>query len=293
MRRLLIVTAFALVFAPALAAAAPQLVSYGDSGLKLGETSLFAKPVDGAAHDPAQELIWFRAAGTLYVIDLRDVGRKPVVIATRFPEGGFSIGGVSDADHDITYAGIYPILVVGKSPKIRTGLGAYGGMWEEQDAENKKAIRKIKLTGKKWLTKQAKRVARPVNFPEVGTTTDGISVPLAAKGEDCDGGGLDCGQTAPFGDTPYQLVVISSSCGDACHASCLFYDQKTKKFANPAATSTWSATIPPDTGTSCFPENYGLRPGGEYFHGPSRCKVATTGVTCTASEGWTHVGWVE
>ena len=293
MRRLLVLLAFALVLAPALAAAEPLLVSYGDKGLKLGETSLFAKPVDGAAHDAAQELIWFRAAGTLYVIDLRDAGRKPVAIATRFPEGGFAIDGVSGAEYDTTYAGIYPIVVVGKSPKIKSGLGAYGGMWEEQDAENKKAIKRIKLTGKKWLTKQAKRVARPINFPEVGPTSDDVQVPLAAKGDDCDGAGLDCGMTAPFGDTPFQLVVTSSSCGDACHSTCHFYDPKTKKFADPATKSTWSATIPADTGTSCFASSYGLRPGGEYFLGGSRCKVAATGVTCTASEGWSHVGWVE
>ena len=78
-RILLAVAAVLLLSAPA--AAAPQLVSFGDGGVRLGETKLFDKAVDGAAHDAAQELIWFSSAGTLYVIDLRDAARTPVAIA--------------------------------------------------------------------------------------------------------------------------------------------------------------------------------------------------------------------
>ena len=286
-----LVVLFALVLAPALAAAEPLLVSFGEQGLKLGETSLYARPVDGAAHDPEQELIWFSAAGTLYVIDLRDARRKPIVIATRFPAGPFAIDGIWNAEYDKKSAGIYPVVVVGKSPKIKTGIAPYGGKWKVEDAPSSEPVRKIRLTGKKWLTRQVRRKARPITAIEVGLPSGHVQVPLAAKA-DCNHNGFPCGDTAPFGDTPFQLVINGSNCGTDCRSACLFYDPNIKKFADPAATSTWSPT-PPATGSSCFRTSYGLRPGGEYFLGGSRCKVSTSGVTCTASDGWTHVGWVE
>jgi hypothetical protein len=290
MRRALILLFLCI---PTIAAAEPQLVSFGETGLQLGSTSLYAKAVDGAAHDPAQELIWFRSAGTLYVIDLRDPARKPVAIATKFPDGGFKVEGFSNADYSTTYSGLFPTLVAGKSSKIKTGMGAYGGIWEDQDADAKKAIKKIKLTGKKWLTKQAKRVARTSPAAPTVATLSGKIVKITLPDDACDGAGVECGDTAAFGDTAYQLIVVSSGCGDACHASCVFYDPKTKKFADPLTTTAWTASVPPDIGASCFPENYGLRAGGEYFSGSARCKVAASGTTCTAAEGWNHVGWVE
>jgi hypothetical protein len=291
MRALLIVAALALL--TGTAGAAPTLISFGDSGLKAGDTVLHDKAVTGAAHDAAQELIWFHSGGTLYVIDLRDAARKPVAIATKVPEGAFGVEGVSSADSGTTYAGLYPILKFSKSPKITVGQGAYGGIWDEQDAAAKKAIKKIKLVGKKWLTKQAKRVARAVPAaPRIGELTGKlVKVP---EGDECDGSSAECGDNATFGDTPYWLVVTSSSCGDACHLSCVLYDPKTKKFADPsAAKSAWSTTLPADSAGSCFNEAYGLRPGGEYFTGGNRCTVSAAGVACTASEGWAHVGWLE
>ena len=294
MLRRLIVAAALLALAAAPAAAAPQLVSFGDAGVKLGDASLFAKPVDGAAHDAAQELIWFRSKGTLYVIDLRDPARTPVAIAKNFGDGAFGVSGLSKADWNATYAGIYPVLDLGRAAKVKHGMGAYGGMWEEQDAAAKKAIKKVKIVGKKWLDKQKKRAPRTgAAAPKLGEFT-GKMVKLPGERDDCDGGNVDCGDTLAFGDTAFQLVVVASSCGDACHKSCSFYDPKTKKFADPGALKgAWSATIAEDASASCFGEDYGLRAGGEYFMGSKRCTVSAKDVTCVEDSGWHHVGWVE
>ncbi|HUQ02347.1 MAG TPA: hypothetical protein VM261_07610 [Kofleriaceae bacterium] len=296
LRRILVATALVAlsVLAAAPAAAAPQLISFGDAGVKLGDAALFAKPVDGAAFDAAQELLWFRSTGTLYVIDLRDPARAPVAIAKNAGDGAFGIKGLSTASWNATYAGVYPVLSIGKSTKVTTGLGAYGGMWEDQDRDAKKAIKKIKIVGKKWLDKQKKRAPRTAAAaPKLGEFT-GKLVTLPGDRDECDGGGIDCGDTLAFGDTAFQLVVVSSSCGDACHLSCVFYDPKTKKFADPGAPKgAWSATIPADSGASCFGEDYGLRAGGEYFMGGKRCTVSSKEVTCTEASGWHHVGWVE
>jgi hypothetical protein len=297
LRRLLVVAATLValvVLAAAPAAAAPQLISFGDAGVKLGDTALFAKPVDGAAFDAAQELLWFRSKGTLFVIDLRDPARAAVPIAKNLGDGAFGISGLSTANWNGTYAGLYPVLDLGRAAKVKTGQGAYGGMWEEQDAAAKKAIKKVKVVGARWIGKQKKRAPRTgPAAPQLGEFT-GKLIKLPGDNEECDGSSLDCGDTVAFGDTPYQLVVISSSCGDACHVSCVFYDPKTKKFADPVALKgAWSATIPPDSGSSCFKEDYGLRAGGEYFIGGKRCTVGAKEVTCAEASGWHHVGWVD
>lgn len=282
-----------VLLSAASAAAAPQLVSFGDSGVRLGDTTLFAKKVDGAAHDAAQELIWFRSEGTLYVIDLRDPARTPVAIAKNMPDGGFSVSGLSTADYQTAYAGIYPNLAIARSAKITQRSGAYGGIWEDQDRDAKKAIKKMKIVGKKWLDKQKKRTPRAVPAsPKVG----GFSGQLVKLPADfaCESDNLDCGDTLPFGDTGFMLVVIASACGDACHADCVFYDPKTKRFAAPlAAKGAWMTKIPPDGAASCFAESYGLRAGGEYFSGTKRCTVSATEVACTDDAAWNHVGWVE
>lgn len=296
LRRLSLLAAVAvlLLAGPVAAVAAPQLVSYGDGGLRLGDASLFAKPVDGAAFDSAQELVWFRSTGTLYVIDLRDPARTPVEIAKKLPDGGFSVSGLSNVEFSTSYAGVYPNLAIAKSVKVTQRSGAYGGIWEDQDADAKKAIKKIKVVGKKWLDKQKKRKPRAVTpGPKVGSFTGTIVTIPGLPDDACDGAGVDCGDTVPFGDTGFQLVVISSGCGDACHASCVFYDPKTKKFADPgAAKGAWLATPPADVAASCFAEDWGLRAGGEYFYGSKRCTVGKD-VVCTEANGWTHVGWVE
>ncbi len=292
MRRFLILALLALL--TGTAGAAPTLISFGEKGLKAGDTVLHDKAVSGAAHDAAQDLIWFHSGTTLYVVDLRDAARKPVAIATKVPEGAFGIEGVSSADSGTTYAGLYPILKFSKSPRITIGQGAYGGIWEEQDATSKKAIKKIKIVGKAWLKKQAKRVARTIPAaPRIGEMT-GKLIKVPVEDDACDGSSAECGDNMTFGDTAYQLVVVSSGCGDACHLSCVLYDPRTKKFAEPSAVkSAWSTTLPADGTGSCFNESYGLRPGGEYFTGGARCTVSAAGVACTVSEGWAHVGWLE
>lgn len=293
LRRLILVAAVVVLALTASAAAEPKLLSFGDAGIRLGETSIFAKPVDGAAYDAVQDLVWFRSAGTLQVIDLRDPARTPVVIAKNLPEGGFSVSGLSTAEWSTTYSGVYPNLAIARSAKFTQRAGAYGGIWEDQDADAKKAIKKIKLVGKKWLDKQKKRKPRTVTpGPTLGEFT-GKLVPTPADWEGCDGASIDCGDNLTFGNTGFWLVVVSSGCGDACHSSCVLYDPKTKKFADPVAKKgAWTATIPPDTGASCFSESWGLHASGEYFSGDKRC-TAGKEVVCTEAAGWTHFGWVE
>jgi hypothetical protein len=261
----------------------PALMGYGDAGLTVGGTSLHGKPVSAAIYDRAQDLIWFVSKGTLQVIDLRAKKRKAVVIAKRFPDGPFGIEGVSNGSYAADYAGVYPVIVVGAKPKVGEGMGAYGGLWEDQDAAARKQIKRIKLVGKAWLKKQKKRAPR-FEAAKPGDPLPKVTVPEEMMS--CDDPD-ECGGAERFGETAYQLVTISYSCGDACHLSCALYDPKTKKFASPEASSPWGKAA---EGGSCW--GYGVDAGGKYFSGSNACQVDAKGTSC-ADTGWSLFGWYD
>jgi hypothetical protein len=280
-----VVSVCVVVFVSLLAAGAaragglsdPALMGYGDAGLTVGGTSLYGKPVSAAIYDRAQDLIWFVSKGSLQVIDLR--AKK----AKRFPDAPFGIEGVSSGSYAADYAGVYPVIVVGAKPNVAEGMGAYGGLWEDQDAAARKQNKKIKLVGKSWLKKQKKRA------PRFAEPTPGEPLPRVAVPEEmmsCDDPD-ECGGAERFGDTAYQLVTISYSCGDACHLSCALHDPKTRKFVSPEAGGAWSTTA---EGGACW--GYGVDPSGKYFTGTKACQVDAKGVTCTDT-GWSLFGWYD
>lgn len=273
------------------AAAGDELLAYGDGGLRLGEAVLHAKAVEAAAYDPAQDLVWFKAGGTLQVIDLRDPARKPITVAARMPEGGFAITGLSKVAWSTTYSSLYPVISLGKKITIDTGLGAYAGRYEDQEPHTRKAIKKIKITGARWLaTQRGRRPRTVVAAPRVGAYGDN-RIKLPDGTGECGDVDIACGTAVTFGDTKHLLVVVESSCGDACHQSCALYDPKRKRFTHPLALNGgWSAT-PPDAAGPCTDDDYGMRAGGEYYSGSFRCAV-TTVVRCTENPGWTYAGWV-
>ncbi len=260
-------------------------IAYGKTGIKLGDESIFAGDVEGAAWDPGQELIWFKSKGTLSVIDLRAKTRKPVAIAKKMPPGAFGVSGVSTAGWNTDYAGIYPVIVVGKKPKVGQDAGAYGEIWEDQDKAARKLIKKVKIVGARWLKAQAKRKARPLSTPVNTEVVGKVTLPAGTECEDDD----TCGEARAFGGTGLQLVVTEYGCGDACHMSCVLYDPKSKKFTSPSAGGAWSAT--PSDEADCF--DYQFSPSGtSYVSGSSRCEVGKT-ISCTSSADWAYVGWVD
>jgi hypothetical protein len=271
-----------------VARAEPQLLAYGELGVRSGDVTIFEGPVEGATYDAAQDLVWFKSKGTLQVIDLRAATPAPILIAKKMPFGAFAIEGVSNAAFDTDYAGIYPVLDIGTKTTVGTGSGAYGNIWNENDRADKKAIKKIQIVGKKWLKAQRKR--KPNGAAQVSRLWPSFdaTVTLPAGEWMCDGGGLGCGDAGQFGTTGYQLVVMESSCGDACGASCVLYDPRTGLWASPLEEqSSWSTTIgkPGD----CW--GYGLRDDGAYFLGSQRCTI-TDEVRCVQAPGWSYFGWV-
>lgn len=271
--------------APPSAPVAEVAIAYGKAGLKLGDTALVPGQVDAAAWDSAQELLWFTKGATLHVIDLRDPQRTAVPIAEKMPDGGFAVTGVSTADSGTSYAGLYPILVLGAKPKIDPGSGAYGGIWEDQDKDARKKIAEIKLVGTPWLTAQVgRKPARPA--APAATFAEAARVALPKGAGECDDKDM-CGTARTFGPTTYRLVVTSHSCGDACHTGCALYDPAGKKYTNPEAGGPWGRR--PEGSGTC--DGYVFSPSGtSYLNGHSVCRIAAT-VDCTQTEDWTYAGW--
>jgi hypothetical protein len=263
------------------AARAEETLAYGAGGIRVGQTVVFTGNVDSAAYDARKELVWFTSKSTLQVIDLREATRKAVVIAKKWPSASFEIQGASTAHYNIDYIGAYPKLAVGKKNKVSSGMGAYEGVDPDSEKAMKKQIKKIKVVGKKFLTKLARRADAAAVAPQE-EPGEAIQFPPETCVNDDQGA---CGMSWAFGASPYKLVVIEASCGDACYVSCRLYDPATKKFATPNETGNWEAE--PMSGT-CEDFVFGSDPKTYYIDS----MVCTLGksVTCTEDAGWYYVG---
>lgn len=271
--------------APASAPVSEVAIAYGKAGVKVGDTPVFAGPVDAAAWDSAQDLVWFTSKSTLFVIDLRVPQRTAVSIAEKMPAGSFGVSGVSTADSGTSYAGVYPVLVFSEKTGIDQGSGAYGGIWEDQDKDARQKIARISIVGTAWLASQ---VGRSPSAPRAKAATFGGArrVALPKGVGECDDREM-CGTATAFGPTPYRLVVISHSCGDACYTGCALYSPASKKYTHPEAGGAWGAR--PEGAGAC--EGHVFSPSGtSYLNGQTICRIGAT-IVCTQTEDWKYVGW--
>jgi hypothetical protein len=270
----------------ASSAHADDALTFGDGGVRIGEQVVFTAAVDSASYDAALDLVWLRSKGTLQVIDLRDPKRKPIVIAKKMPEGGgwaVVMPGKGGATYNTDYVAVFPLLDV-KSGKFKPGMGAYEGVDPDSEKAAKKAIKKIKIVGKAWLGKLKKRAARDVPAP---ADKAGPQVELPDTIETSCDDAEECGSSVTFGATPYLLVTVEHSCGDACYTSCVLYDPKTKKLASPTTSSPWAASADPGP---CW--DYAHAADGAWLNGAMRCTADGKGVTCADATPWTHFGWL-
>jgi hypothetical protein len=275
---------------PAVAqpAAVQETIAFGDGGLRVGSNVVVKSKVDAAAYDPAMELVWFTSKGTLQVLDLRDPKAKPVVIVKKMPQVGFAIVGASQASHDVDYVQAYLLLDVSKKkPKIVAEEGAYGPVDQAATNKLKKKIKKAKLVGQKWLKRLVKRALTSVTVPTPAAQAKVEVPPEMCETDDAE----ECGSAISFGQTPYHLVTTVLTCGDACHAACVLYDPKTKKFADPdgevdTGISSWKNAVE-DTGPC---DGYHFAADAySYYNGSSVCNVDRDGVAC-GTDQWYYVG---
>jgi hypothetical protein len=280
----------AIVCAPGLARADEPL-GYGANGIKLGDKVLFDGPVSGAAYDAAQDLVWFRTAGTLEVIDLRDPALAPVKIVTKLPEeGGFAIRGASKAGY-LDWPGAwvisYPVLTVGKTVKLKAHQEGDFGDNGQDDDDARYAIKHAKIVGKKWLKALAKRKRHAV-APSANVAGAHVDPP---DPEACEDAPDQCGVTTTLGATPYLVVVVAASPfeEDVYDTSCLLYDPAKKRWIDPNQGGEWSKT-PPDPG-SC--DDYDVSADGtRYLTGTAVCTLAKKTITCEVANDVAYLAWI-
>ncbi len=275
---------------PGVAHADSRPLAFGDGGIKLENDVLFEDAVEGAAYDPAQDLVWFVSKGTLMVIDLRLDDIDPVKIATGLPEGAFAIEGVSTADYlSDDWALPYPVLRFtakkGKKASIRTETPPEVGAYPKEDKKALKAIKKIKLVGKKWLAAQQKRARRTVAAAD--STKPRVSLPESMNA--CETEAL-CGTARSLG-TRYELVVVEDACTEVCATSCLLYDPVRGTFASLAQpVAEWGGAWPATA--NCADDYRICHEDTRYSVGSFLCTIGDT-ITCTESKGWTYFGWAD
>jgi hypothetical protein len=275
---------------PRAAAAASEVLSFGDGGLRMEKATIFEGKVDGAAFDPAQELVWFSSGGVLNVIDLRDATLAVVQIAKGIPDGAFAVAGLSNANYLVDdWATPYPRLRIatkkGKKSKIEVGVGPDVGTYPKEDRAAKKAIKKMKIVGAKWLA--AQRTRTPREAPAASTTTARVSLP--AELDACEDE-ANCGVARTLGGR-YQLVVVEDACTEVCATSCLLYDPVRKKFASlTQSEARWGGEIPKTA--NCADDYRICHEDTRYFVGSHLCTIGDT-IKCTDAPGWTYFGWAD
>lgn len=230
------------------------------------------------------------SGGTLEVIDLRDVTRKVVPIATKLPEeGAFAITGASKAGF-LTgmdeWVISYPSLATGKKTKLTSVQNGDFGTNGDDDATAARKIKKAKLVGAKWLKTLAKRTAREVPAHLVNATAKKVAPPDPDQCEEADA----CGVATTLGNSKYLIVVTGASYGPGMLMTmCHLHDPATKKFITPDDSNTWK-----DGGQASTCGPFFLSADGKrYVVGSTMCTLGGKGIECTATEGRTFIGWAE
>jgi hypothetical protein len=282
----------------ARAGEAPVYLAAGDGGLVASAADgawsrvLVAGDIGAAALDDKQDLVWLVRGGRLEVLDLREPDPAPVPIVERWYKKTDTyvsapvvvVTGVSSASTDTSYAGIHPVLSWKDKPRITTGEGAYGGIWEDQDALVKKVIKKAKIVGGPWLQAHKGRAPRAVPARPASPRPAPVKLPSALLGE-CEDE-QTCGEAEAFGATGWSLVVVSHTCGDACHTSCVLHDPATKTFASPTSPGRWGKKA---EGGSCLGYVFDAT-GTRWVVGDQVCTTTTTCAAIKNGEGFAWLG---
>jgi hypothetical protein len=200
-------TAIACLAAPAFAAPRPprlgdQLRAMAPSPVALVQTDngdVVARTLDGSQHqalvtgvaqgevayDPARELLWYRAADKLWVLDLRAQGSTPVAIVDHMAQPGFAIQIAGD---HLETVGAQAVVLVrwDRAPKLGDTGPRHDLVGEEDDEI--KAIAGARLVGKAWLARNRDRARRTLvvrPFDGAAHVLDGQLADGGDRGTDC------------------------------------------------------------------------------------------------------------
>lgn len=121
------------------------------------------------------------------------------------------------------------VIMDARRPRLEAGGGVYADLGIADGKANARAVRKAQpdAATRELLRELAARAERsfgtspPAVAPKVPPAPAPparIAVPAACENPD------DCGATEAFANTPYWIVVVAQSCGDACYRTRQLYD---------------------------------------------------------------------
>lgn len=190
--------------------------------------------VDRVVLDTERDLVWIQAQSTLEVIDLREGGAVPLVVAIGTPPGVpievlREVNGRTHTSMPEPSGCVRDSLVKltwSETSKLEIMSAENGGAWRDLPG--------ITLAGAVWLRAQINRPSGDSKVKRIDFPFSGPHPALLPASElHCDGTPM-CGASVPFDRTGLQLVVTGYEEGDCQHFTCHLYDPATKK-VNPAS----------------------------------------------------------
>jgi hypothetical protein len=175
---------------------------------------------EGAAYDPARELLWYQADHKLWVLDFR-ASATPIAIVDRMTTDGFEI----DNLHSAGQANAVLTLHWDRTAKLGDS-GPRGEVDDEPEAYAKQ-IAAARLIGGVWLTRNFGRRQRKLVTLRFSTDRTRPTSSL----DDADGcDSALCGQKITLGKTGLDLVVVADYCDhDRCVRGCSLFDTRGKQ----------------------------------------------------------------
>lgn len=235
------------------------------------EVTVLAEEASGeTVYDPELELIWYTHEGRLFVVDLREPGSAPILIASAIPD--VSKLQIDREERSVgtedTCEGPALTLRWNASPSVE----AYDG-----------DISETVIDGRPWLQQQMARSARAIGAKR---ELNGKRLRLPRKVTDCEMP-EECAVTAEFGERDLQLVlVLDKGGGDCWNRGCLLRDPHTDRYASPPDRELWGPVEQAKPGACGL---YYFNQQKSAFLVGSRLCLA--GAACTALDG-EALGWL-
>lgn len=207
--------------------------------------------VPWALVDNAAGVVWFAlpsatvadadATIDLVVLDLRGSTLDLVVVARRLVDGSQvevdyldpATSGPSVPWPTVRYGARVDVMVGNGKPRLEASGGIYSDLGIVDGEANANAVKLAQpdATTQVFLDGLRARALAPKNDPSTRARQPKsprppkrLKVPPA-----CENASV-CGLVSRFGNSPYWAVIVSHSCGDACHTSRQLYDPKAKVF---------------------------------------------------------------
>lgn len=201
--------------------------------------------VPQALVDERSRALWFTVrqakAQELWVIDLDGPESTPVRVATGLSGQAFAIDypkQVSKRPEALrvkagSYDGSLSLVMSARRPSLQRQSGVYEEIFDDVKAEHATSDRKARLTkeGAALVARLTER-GKDGSFwlpPPPGKARRVTAVPERR----CEQADL-CGEAKALPRTRFLRVLVSHSCGDACHVDFQLYDSKAREFVDPA-----------------------------------------------------------